>query len=340
MRRNVLSLALALFATALLVGQETARSRLDRGVNSFEAEHYRSAMDDFGSVLADPTALNERPEALYWTALASIALADTPTAEKTIATFLSAYPTNAHVPDLLYQKGRILYGKGDYQTALVSFAAFMTAAPSHELYSAALYWSGECLYSLGRLDEAQRAFAAVVEKFPKSVKVEAATYKRSLIDLEFREEELLKLLTWSHEESLRVIEDFRRKEKAYDQAIAVYQKQIADSKRGASTDSEKELADLRAQVADLSKKLGVAEADLAAARSAIDAVRSASAKAQQDAAAAALAQARAEENAKAAAPGSIVPTEANQSAEVLAVKARALDLLSFYLTRLYGGGTK
>jgi len=213
-------------------------------------------------------------------------------------------------------------------------------APSSDLYPSALYWSGESLYSLGRLDEALRAFVAVIDKFPKSVKVEAASYRRDLIGLEFRQEELLKLLTWSHEEALRSIEDFRRKEKAYEQAIAVYQKQIVDSKRGASTDSERELVDLRAQVADLSKRLGVAEADLASARSELDAARSVATKAQQEAAAAALARDQAAEALKSAAPGGAVPSQASLSAEVLAVKARALDLLAFYLTRLSGGGTK
>jgi len=42
------------------------------------------------------------------------------------------------------------------------------------------------------------------------------------------ENELLNLLKWSHEESLRNMEDFRRKESAYDQALSAYQKRIAD----------------------------------------------------------------------------------------------------------------
>jgi TolA-binding protein len=340
MRRFALSLSLALVATTFLIGQETARARVDRGIASFQSEQYRQALDDFGSVLADPAAIAERPEALYWTALASIATGDTAGGEKAISGFLIAYPSNPRVPDLLYQKGRLLYGKGDLQGALGSFATFMTAAPGHDLYASALYWSGECLYSLGRLTEAERAFSAIVEKYPKSVKVEAATYRKSLIELEFREEELLKLLTWSHEESLRAIEDFRRKEKAYEQAIAVYQRQIADSKRGAGSDSDRELADLRGQVADLSKKLAVTEADLASSRSQLEAVRSASLEAQQAAAAEAVARVKALEADKPAAPGSAVPTQTMLSAETLAAKARALDLLSFYLTRLSPGGKK
>ena len=52
-----------------------------------------------------------------------------PTAGAAIDAFISAYPASPRVPDLLYQRGRILYSKGDYEDALKVFAAFSTAAP-------------------------------------------------------------------------------------------------------------------------------------------------------------------------------------------------------------------
>ncbi|MEI6386398.1 MAG: tetratricopeptide repeat protein [Spirochaetota bacterium] len=342
MRKCVLILAMALPLGFGSFGQDSARSRLDSGISSFQVGGYAQALEAFGAVLADPTATEERPEALYWSALATMALGDSQATERSIQTFLSSFPGNPHVPDLLYQKGRIQFGKADYQGALVSFAAFMSAAPSHDLYSSALFWSGEALYALGRLEEARRAFAALIDRYPQSVKLEAASHRRDLIDLEFREEELLKLLTWSHEESLRSIDDFRRKERAYEQAITVYQKELADLKRGAVTDAERDAADLRSKVADLSAKLVVSDANLASARSELNAMRSVASKSQEEAVAIALAKAKAEADAaaKAAAPGSVVPSTAVLSAEVLATKARALDLLAFYLTKLSAGGTQ
>jgi len=189
------------------------------------------------------------------------------------------------------------------------------------------------MYALGRLDEARRAFVAIISKFPTSVKIEAATYRRDLIDLEFREEELLRLLTWSHEESLRTVEDFRRKERSYEQAITVYQKELADMKRGAATDSDKLIADLRTQVADLSAKLGSTQADLATTKAELDATKIAIAKERQAATVAVL-------QASPPAPGSALPSSATLDAEALAVKARALDLLAFYLNKLSGGGAQ
>ncbi len=303
-----------------------AKTALSQGIDLFGQGKFREALDLFGQVLADPKAAAERPEASYWSALAYIASGDAVNASASIDAFLSAYPTSGRVPDLLYQRGRLLYQKADYDGAIRSFAAFADIAPSSDLMPSALYWSGECLYALGRLEDAERAFAAVVEKYPSSVKVEAASYRRSLIGLEYRERELIKLLTWSHEESLRAADDFRRRERAYDQSIGIYQKQIADLKRGAPSDQEKTIADLKGQVADLGSRLAAAEAQVATAKSELDALRAA-----QAADAAAKAQGIA-----APRPPVIPPGAAGASgvSEALAAKARALDLLAFYLERL------
>ena len=168
-----------------------AKASLDRGVELFGQEKYRDALDLFGKVMSDPKAKAERPEAAYWSVLAYLAVGDQATAEASIDAFIAAYPKSPRVADLLYQRGRILYSKGDYEGALKVFSAFASAAPSSDLMPSALYWSGECLYALGRLEEAERAFTAVTQNYPSSVKVEAATYRISLIGLEYRQRELL-----------------------------------------------------------------------------------------------------------------------------------------------------
>ncbi|HET7839336.1 MAG TPA: tetratricopeptide repeat protein, partial [Rectinemataceae bacterium] len=256
---------------------EDSKATLARGIDLFGQGRFREALDLFGRILADPRAAADRPEAAYWSALAYISSGDSVNASSSIDAFLSAYPPSGRVPDLLYQKGRLLYLKQDYEGALRSFAAFADVAPSSDLMPSALYWSGECLYALGRLEEAERAFAAVVEKYPSSVKVEAASYRRSLIGLEYRERELIRLLTWSHEESLRAADDFRRRERAYEQSVSIYQKQIADLKRGAPSDQEKTIADLRSQVADLGSKLASSDAQLSSTKAELDALRAAQA---------------------------------------------------------------
>jgi outer membrane protein assembly factor BamD (BamD/ComL family) len=342
MRRHTSFLLIILLSTALLpaFGQDNGdknqpKSILEKGIELFGEERYREALDAFGKVLSDARAGDARPEAAYWSVLAYIASGDNDTAFASIDAFVAAYPTSPRLSDMLYQRGRLYYAKADYESALKAFAAFAEASPKSDLMPSALYWCGECLYSLGRLEEAERAFAVVVEKYPSSVKVEAASYRRSLIGLEYRERELLKLLTWSHEESLRAVEDFRRREKAYEQSIAIYQKQLADSKRGAASDEEKILADLRAQTADLGAQVAALQAELATSKSEAAALRTAlEAERAAQAAEALLAPAPA----PAPKPVPILPEDVKS--EALAAKSRALDLLAFYLERIAKEGTK
>lgn len=317
-------LLLAVFfagASALILAEPTGpataaqSSPLSEGIAAFGAGQYRQALDSFGKALSGQTTAADRAEASYWSALAYVGLGDRAAATKAIDAFLAAYPDSPHVADLLYQRGRLLYAASNYEAALRTFAGFIETAPNHDLVSSALYWGGECLYSLGRFDEADRVFAALIEKYPSSVKLEAASYRRKLISLESREQELLRLLTLSHEESLYVAEDFRRRERTYEQALAVYQRQTADSKRGASS-REATAAELKARVDELSAKLQASEAELAKARAAL---------AQSGSLPAA-----------AAAPSPVPNTEDEQGLMkgALASKARALDLLAFYLEHL------
>lgn len=324
-------------ATSPALPSTSAKASLDKGVELFGQEKYRDALDLFGKVMSDPKATTERPEAAYWSVLAYLAAGDQATAGASIDAFISAYPKSPRVADLLYQRGRILYSKGDYESSLKVFSAFVSLAPSSDLLPSALYWSGECLYALGRLEEAERAFTAVTQGYPSSVKVEAATYRISLIGLEYRQRELLKLLTWSHEESLRSVEDFRRRERAYESSIALYQKQISDSKRGAANDQDKTLVDLRGQVADLGTKLAASEAKLASSQAETEALRASLAAAQG--AAAQAAEAPAPRLDQATAPRALA-MDKDAKAAALEAKARALDLLGFYIERIAKDGSK
>lgn len=319
-KKTLLLVLLLAGAAAFLPAESTAATPtgpLSEGIAAFGEGRYREALASFGKVLSGPSSPADRAEASYWSALSYIGLGDRAAAAKTIDSFIASFPSSPHVADLLYQRGRLLYNASNYEAALRTFASFIETAPNNDLVSSALYWGGECLYSLGRLEEADKVFAALIEKYPSSVKLEAASYRRKLIALQYREQELLRLLTLSHEESLYVAEDFRRRERTYEQALAVYQKQAAESKRGVST-KEASAAELKAKVDELAARLQASEAELAAAR-------------------ASLAQSGGSQGA-APAPSTVpVPATADEQQLVsaaLATKARALDLLAFYLEEL------
>jgi TolA-binding protein len=328
-------LAISLGCAALAFGQAegvapaatAAKSpdpRLAAGMQAFNAERYGDALDAFASILADPKAASLRSDATYWSVLAYLALGDQAAAGKAIDAYLAAYPDGPRVPDLLYQRGRILYAKGSYEDALRTFSSFITAAPDHSLVPSALYWGGECLYSLGRLDDADKAFQTLMDRYPTSVKVEAARYRRELISLEFRESELLKLLTWSHEEALRAAEDFRTRERNYEVALAAYQKQLGDASRLGSTSPE-----LKARIDELSGRLAQAQAELEAAKAALAKAQSSSGQAVE-----------LPTPAPVSSPPVAYQGDEALLAQALEAKRRALDLLSFYLDRLSPGGSK
>lgn len=300
---------------------------LSSGIEAFSQERYRTALDFFGAILSDPKAEAERPSAVYWSVLTYLALGDKTAAGKAIDDYLSTYPEGERAPDLLYQRGRLLFAKADYEAALSTFSAFVTASPDHALVPAALYWGGESLYALGRIDDADKVFEALVTKYPASVKVEAANYRRNLIGLERRERELLKLLTWSHEESLRAASDFRDREKSYESSIEAYRKQIEEVKKSAAAQGP----ELKAKIGELQKKLDQAQADLDATKQAL-----AKAQAQSVSSEAAIAAAK-----QAAQTQAAVAAQSRETSsllpEALALKQRALELLAYYLETLAQG---
>jgi TolA-binding protein len=167
-------------------------------------------------------------------------------------------PDNAKYADLTYHRGRACYYLGRYDEAITLFRTYTDSlavdAPGESARKpAAFYWMGECLYSLGQLDKALDVFSLVVEQYPQSVKYEAASYRLALINQKKIEVELLSLLKWTHEESLRTVEEYQRRERAYDQAIVAYQKKIAEMLQ------DSYLAELEASNADYRRRLTEAE---------------------------------------------------------------------------------
>jgi D-mannonate dehydratase len=110
----------------------------------------------------------------------------------------------------------------------------------------------------------------VVEKYPSSVKYEAASYRLDLINQKKIEAELLAILKWSHEESLKTMEGYQAREKTYDQTITAYQRRItemlADGPSETDGDYRNQLAAAEIRIAALEASLNEANAALAELR--------------------------------------------------------------------------
>jgi TolA-binding protein len=270
MLRRTIPIILLVLAPALLCAQvSTGADQLREGLLLFKEERYEDAIRTFRTLIFNARSEQQQEsaaDAYYWISRAYMAIGNYEEASRNLEYFLANYPAHPYLSDALYQKGRLLYLQGDPESAIQVFDRFLTEYPDSEYAGSAYFWMGECLFSLGQLEEAARVFNAVITEYPKSVKLEAARYRLALIEFKKRENELLKLLQWSHEEALKSVEEFRRREKAYEQAIDVYQRKLSSPDESATgAETEAALEQLRSENQALKDTIAALETQLAAA---------------------------------------------------------------------------
>ncbi len=298
-----------LVATLLMTAQAFGSpADLDEGIRLYRDGQYEQANARFRSFIADPAAAARRPDVYLLMAKSSIAVGKLDDAEKSLEYYLANFGGSPDYPEALYQKGRLLYLQEQYEESIQSLQSFIASNPSSPFVSSAWFWVGESLSSLGRIDDAERVFRKIVTDYPSSVKVEAAQYRISVIRLQKKELELARLLTWSHEDFLKSIEELQRREKTYEQAIEAYQKKLGSA--GADQDA-RTVADLRAE---LEKKTAEA-AELSAKLAQLTGSAAPAASSQTDLAA-----------------------ELQRRERMLAIKEQALALKEKYLLQLESGG--
>jgi len=224
--RLYLSLALLCALGSILVA-ETPPSALAQGQAAYSKGEYLTALTQFQKLVADPEA-RTKPEPFLWLAKTYFAVLDTKNAALNLDYYLQTFPKDPGHTEGLYLQARILYSDGDYSHAIQAFGQYLDLAPGGDQVPNALFWMAESAFSLGHYEEASNLYNKIVQGYPSSFKLEASRYKLSVIDLRHREEELLKLLQWSHSEAINSAEEFQRREKAYQQSLAAYQKRILD----------------------------------------------------------------------------------------------------------------
>ena len=243
--RRAFVLGVFLVASVLCSAQTTPQELIEDGIRLFKRELYTQAILQFRNVVLDKSYSASHADAYYWIVQSYIALNKLDEASRNLEYYLANYPDHVYYPDSYYQKGRILYLQQDYESSIEVLQSFLDGYPDSTYVPNAYYWIGESLYSLGYLDEALAVHTKIVQEFPTSYKVEAARYRISLIGFKKREQELLKLLKWSHEESLKTVEEFQRREKTYEQALLAYQRMLAKYE---SAGYERQVKELSAQL--------------------------------------------------------------------------------------------
>ena len=252
----------------ILGGILSAVNPITSGLEAYARSDWSSAILSFRKAISSDSTVSEP---WYWLILSEISAAQYDTALIDIERFINGFSDDQRIPDILYQKGRIYYLTGKYDESIQVLYQFLSGWPEHQLIASAYYWIGESLYSVGRFDESASIFRIILDRYPDAVKREAAIYRIALIEQGKQEEELLKLLKMSHEESLKIIEEYQRREKTYEQAINAYQKRISDMMKDTRLgELEKQLGDEKVKNTNLLDRISVLEiqnAELAAALS-------------------------------------------------------------------------
>jgi TolA-binding protein len=245
-------LVLAFALSGGLVAAQEPPADLVSALRAFQAGDYQSALSDLNQGIERDDAAPWLGHYRFWqgrTLMAANLLGD---AADAFDLFLSRFPTHPYREEATYQRARLFYLTGEYEAAIDQFSLFAETYPDSSFYPNALYWTGESLFATGNINEAERLFAEVTERYPTSYRVEAARYRLDIIELSRRENELLTLLQWSHEEYLAALENFQQREQTYREALTSYRNRLASL---ATDDFEDEILALNDQIDSLESEL-------------------------------------------------------------------------------------
>jgi tetratricopeptide (TPR) repeat protein len=241
---------------AIVTAQDTI---IQSGIDAFRRSDYTAAIVRFREALLDAPNEDTEATAYFWLAKSAMALDRLGEAERNLEYYIQSFPDHEFGIEARYQRGRLLFLQENYQAAIRALAQFIDRYPDSPFVANAFYWSAESLFQLGRLEEARDLFETVIRDYPASFRVEAARYRTAIIDLSFRERELLQLLQWSHEEYLQALDEFDRREQAYRDTIASYQQRLQNA---ASEDFREEIVRLSTQVRTLQETIRSRDAEI------------------------------------------------------------------------------
>lgn len=263
MDKKHLLMILCVFAVITwgMAAQEEQPDMLHAGIDRYHEGKWYEALTVLQMALAELPADAEQTEALYWIALSQFALNDYANAVGTLEE-LNTLTTGDRKQEILLYRGQAYYYLDRYNEAITVLTLYYNTSGDPAQKAEALYWTGECLFSMGQFERAQDVFSMLAEQYPSS-RQESVSYRRALLDQKKIETELLALLQWSHEESLRATGEYQRRERYYDQVITNLQKQITDMRNDTRlADLESANAVYQSQVADYEARIASLETQL------------------------------------------------------------------------------
>ena len=208
---------------SLHVYAQTPMNPIDQGKQFFQNSSFREALSLFRDSLSDPRMVSQRNEAYFWTAKTLFALGRFDEAIRGFDFFLNEYANDRNAAEALFLQARSYFLLNDFSGAIQLFNRMISTHPRSPFVPNAFYWAGESYLALGNLEEALRLFEIVVNQFPTAGRFEAARYRIDVIQLQQRENQLVTLMRWIQEDSLRVSEAQAREISSLRQAIQTLQ---------------------------------------------------------------------------------------------------------------------
>lgn len=215
-----------LFISSIYCFSQTYQDYMTTGLDAYARSDWSSAIFSFQKAIE--ISSNSSDEATYWRIMTNASAKNYKQAIAEISKFLKQFPNSPKVKELIYQQGRLFCLIGHHEKSINVLYGFLRRYPNHRQVPSAYYWIGQNLYLSGRLKDARTIFSRVIIDYPASAKVEPSRYKIALIDQSSTQNELLKLLKISHEELLKLSEDYGKAKKNYEQTIIAYQKKAVD----------------------------------------------------------------------------------------------------------------
>jgi TolA-binding protein len=247
-------LALTLFLAGISFAQGSGQTFLRNyqyGTQLYQSSKWHEAAVEFRRAQENAANVDDWARALYWVILSELAYTDYGSAIRDMDDLERIAPVSNYTRDMTYHRGRVYFNQGYFEDALFLFRRYLdsvydTDRETEDRRAASFFWMGECLFAMGQFDEALKFYNWVIEKYPRSPKFDISTYRIDLIKQKKIEAELLALLQWSHEESLRTSEDFLRQMRAYEYTLNQYQRRLVELTGGSNWESQLQLEDVNA----------------------------------------------------------------------------------------------
>lgn len=232
--RYLLPFLLALLLTSVHAQDIQNDSLLD-GYLSYQKGDWTNAAFFLRKAATDPSVSND--SVWYMIIMSEMNMEKFSNALSDCNYFMQTFNDSSLLPNVKYQRGRILHYVGQNDNAVLELSDFCHENPESPVYSSALFWIAECFYEDYSFETAKTLYERVVSEFPESSKVEDSLFKISLINQREREEKLLYLLKLTGEEYLSARE-------TYEKQLRIYQTEDAKELR-------KQLAQARERILEL-----------------------------------------------------------------------------------------